>query len=111
MPIVCVLCLIGSYALGLKVFNLYLMIPMGIIVSYLNKHGFPVAPLVIGVILGSMSDSNLRRGLMVSQGSLKPFVTRPVALLLVIVIVMTFLSGTKFRQNAMRKQKQKKAMH
>jgi len=67
------------------VFNLYLMIPMGIIVSYLNKHGFPVAPLVIGVILGSMSDSNLRRGLMVSQGSLKPFVTRPVALLLVIV--------------------------
>lgn len=87
------------------------MIPMGIIVSYLNKHGFPVAPLVIGVILGSMSDSNLRRGLMVSQGSLKPFVTRPVALLLVIVIVMTFLSGTKFWQNAMRKQKQKKAMH
>ncbi|MFA6892019.1 MAG: tripartite tricarboxylate transporter permease [Sphaerochaetaceae bacterium] len=108
MPIVCILCLIGSYALGLKVFNLYLMIPMGVIVYFLNKHGFPVAPLVIGVILGSMADSNLRRGLMVSRGSFSPFVTRPVSLILVIVIFLTFLSGTSFWQKVKKNRKTKK---
>jgi putative tricarboxylic transport membrane protein len=109
MPIVCVLCLIGSYALGLKLFNLYLMIPMGIIVYYLNKHGFPVAPLVIGVILGSMADSNLRRGLMVSQGSFLPFITRPVACILTIITILTFLSGTSVWKNFSEKRKAAKA--
>jgi putative tricarboxylic transport membrane protein len=94
MPIVAILCLIGSYALGLKVFNLYLMIPMGIITYFLTKQGYPVPPLVIGVILGSMADANLRRGLMVSQGSLSPFFTRPVALVLLLVIVSTFVTNT-----------------
>lgn len=95
MPVVAVLCLIGSYALGLKVFNLYLMIPMGILTYYLTNMGYPIPPLVIGVILGSMADANLRRGLMVSQGSLAPFFTRPVALILLLIIMFTFISNTK----------------
>lgn len=95
MPVVAVLCLIGSYALGLKVFNLYLMIPVGIVTYYLTDMGYPIPPLVIGVILGGMADANLRRGLMVSQGSLLPFFTRPVALILVLVILFTFLTNTE----------------
>jgi putative tricarboxylic transport membrane protein len=96
MPVVAVLCLIGSYSLGLKVFNLYLMIPMGILTYYLTGMGYPIPPLVIGVILGTMADANLRRGLMVSQGSIAPFFTRPVALLLVIIIVLTFITNMEF---------------
>ena len=42
MPVVAVLCLIGSYSLGLKVFNLYLMIPMGILTYYLTDMGYPI---------------------------------------------------------------------
>jgi putative tricarboxylic transport membrane protein len=94
MPVVAVLCLVGSYALGLKVFNLYLMIPMGILTYYLTNMGYPIPPLVIGVILGGMADANLRRGLMVSQGSLAPFFTRPVAFILLMVIVLTFVTNT-----------------
>ncbi len=94
MPIVAVLCLIGSYALGLKIFNLYLMVPIGIIAYYMGELGYPIPPLVIGVILGTMADENLRRALMVSQGSFLPFVTRPVALLLLIVILVTVITST-----------------
>ena len=47
---------------------------------------------MIGVILGPMADENLRRALMVSQGSFMPVFTRPVALLLFLVIVWTVLS-------------------
>ncbi|GAB4374046.1 MAG: tripartite tricarboxylate transporter permease [Spirochaetales bacterium] len=94
MPIVAVLCLIGSYALGMKILNLYLMIPIGIIAYYMGELGYPIPPLVIGVILGTMADENLRRALMVSQGSFLPFVTRPVALILVIVILVTIITST-----------------
>ncbi|MFO7732009.1 MAG: tripartite tricarboxylate transporter permease [Spirochaetia bacterium] len=92
MPIIGVLCIIGSYALGTKVINLYLMLPVGIIAYFLTEMGYPIAPLVIGVILGPMADSNLRRALMVSQGSFLPVFTRPVALLLFLVIVLLILS-------------------
>ncbi len=108
MPVVGILCIIGSYALGLKIFNLYLMIPMGVITYYLVKYGFPVPPLVIGVILGKMADANLRRGLMVSEGSLKPFYTRPVALILVLVIFATFIGNTTWYKNLKKKRKAKK---
>lgn len=94
MPIVAVLCLIGSYALGLKIFNLYLMVPIGILAYYMGELGYPIPPLVIGVILGTMADENLRRALMVSQGSFLPFVTRPVALLLLVVILATIVTST-----------------
>jgi putative tricarboxylic transport membrane protein len=107
MPVVAVLCLIGSYSLGLKVFNLYLMIPVGILTYYLTGMGYPIPPLVIGVILGGMADANLRRGLMVSQGSLAPFFTRPVALILVLVIAFTFISNTSIYRKLIDSFKQR----
>lgn len=109
MPVVAVLCLIGSYSLGLKVFNLYLMIPMGIITYYLTNMGYPIPPLVIGVILGTMADANLRRGLMVSQGSIAPFFTRPVALVLLVVIILTFVTNMGFYKSFRAKLKNRRA--
>lgn len=72
MPVVAVLSVIGSYALGLNIFNLYLMVPIGIAAYFLTEWKYPISPLVIGVILGPMADENLRRALMVSEGSLTP---------------------------------------
>ena len=95
MPIIGVLCIIGSYALGMNIYNLYLMLPVGIISYFLIEMGYPIAPLVIGVILGPMADENLRRALMVSQGSFLPVFTRPVALILFLIIVWTVLSQFK----------------
>jgi len=95
MPFIAVLCVLGSYALGLRIFNLYLMVPVGIIAYFLVEMGYPIAPLVIAVILGPMADENLRRALMVSKGSLLPVFTRPVALALFLAIVLTVLSQTR----------------
>ena len=96
MPIIGVLCIIGSYALGMNIINLYLMLPVGIISYFLIEMGYPIAPLVIGVILGPMADENLRRALMVSQGSFLPIFTRPVALILFLIIVWTVVSQVAF---------------
>ena len=103
MPIVGVLCIIGSYSLGINVFNLYLMLPVGIISYFLTEMGYPIAPLVIGVILGPMADENLRRALMVSQGSFLPVFTRPVSLILFLIIVWTVVSQFEFSRRLKEK--------
>jgi len=92
MPIIAVLCVIGSYSLGLQIFNLYLMVPVGILAYFLTEMEYPIAPLVIGVILGPMADANLRRALMVSKGSFLPMFTRPVSLILVLIILLMVVS-------------------
>jgi putative tricarboxylic transport membrane protein len=68
------------------------MVPIGIVAYFLTEMKYPIAPLVIGVILGPMADENLRRALMVSDGSFMPFIERPVAILLILVIVLTVLT-------------------
>ena len=99
MPIIGILCIIGSYSLGMNIWNLYLMLPVGIISYFLIEMGYPIAPLVIGVILGPMADENLRRALMVSQGSFLPIFTRPVSLVLFLVIVWTVVSQFQVYRN------------
>jgi putative tricarboxylic transport membrane protein len=94
LPVVAVLSVLGSYALGLSVVNLYLMLIVGIAAYFLTEMHYPISALVIGVILGPMADENLRRALMVSQGDLTPFFTRPVSLILISAIVLLVLVQT-----------------
>lgn len=107
MPIIAVLCIIGSYSIGLNTFNLYLMLIVGIVAFFLTELGYPIAPLVIGVILGPMCDENLRRALMVSKGSFAPIFQRPVALILFLVIVLTVVSQTNTYRKFMNYLKSK----
>lgn len=92
MPVVAVLAVIGSYALGQNVVNLYLMVAVGLVAYLLTEMEYPIAPLVIGVILGPMADSNLRRALMVGQGDLTGFVTRPMCVILILAILLMILA-------------------
>lgn len=96
MPLVAFLAVLGSYALGLNVFNVYLMFLFGVIVYLLEEIGYPVAPAVIGLILGTMADVNLRRALQGSVGSLEPFYTRPIALVLILLIVLSLSLQSAF---------------
>lgn len=89
MPVISFLAALGSYSLGLNIFNVYLMFLFGLGVYFLEEIGYPVAPAVIGLILGTMADVNLRRALQGSLGSLEGFYTRPVALVLIVLIILS----------------------
>lgn len=91
MPIIGYLAVLGSYALGLNIFNIYLMLGFGFFVYFLEEMGYPVAPLVIGVLLGGMADVSLRRALLGSLGSLEPFYTRPLALMFLVLIALSLM--------------------
>lgn len=103
MPLIAVLCVIGSFALGLHVFNLYLMGIIGIISYFFIKLQLPIAPLVIGVILGPMADTALRTGLKTTGGSLWPLVERPISLILLLIIIAIVCSQIPFINKAIRK--------
>ncbi len=82
MPVVFVLCAIGSYAITNRLFDVWVMIGFGIFGFILREMKYPMAPLVLGIILGDLLDKNLRRGLVLTDGDLLPFFTRPICLVL-----------------------------
>ncbi len=91
MPIVFTMCVIGPYALSQRIFDIWVMFVFGIIGYVLRRLDYPMAPLVLGIILGDLLDKSLRRGLTLSNGSLEPFLTRPISATFAIIILITVL--------------------
>jgi putative tricarboxylic transport membrane protein len=91
MPIIFLLATVGAYASASRLFDVYAMLVIGIGAFFLRKKGYQMAPFVLGLVLGHLLDKSLRRGLVLSDGSLTPFFTRPICAVLCIVTVFTML--------------------
>jgi len=87
MAVVYVLCLVGAFAITQRMFDVWVMLTFGVIGFVLREMKYPMAPLVLGLILGDLIDVNLRRGLLLSDGDPSPFFTRPISLVIFLVIV------------------------
>jgi putative tricarboxylic transport membrane protein len=93
MPIIFVLCVIGSYSLASRLFDVWTMLGFGTLVFIMRRYGYPAAPFVLGLVLGDILDKSLRRGLTLSDGDLLPFITRPLSAILALLVVWTFLTN------------------
>jgi putative tricarboxylic transport membrane protein len=91
VPIILVLCTIGSFALASRLFDIWVMVGFGVLGFFLRQYGYPMAPLVLGIVLGDLLEKNFRRGLVLSDGDLMPFVTRPISAVLATTIVLIVL--------------------
>src|ERR1700743_3862345 len=91
MPIVFLLCTIGAFAGASALFDVYCMIAIGIGAFFLRRRGYQMAPFVLGLVLGGLLDKSLRRGLVLSDGSLVPFFTRPISIAFASVTIITML--------------------
>lgn len=89
MPIVFLLCVVGAFATASRLFDVYAMIAIGIVAFFLRRRGYEMAPLVLGLVLGPLLDKSLRRGLVLSDGSLEPFFTRPISMGFAFVTIFT----------------------
>jgi putative tricarboxylic transport membrane protein len=92
MPIVFVLCVLGSYSIASRLFDVWVMLAVGVVCFLLRRQGFPVAPFVLGLVLGDIVDKSLRRGLVLSDGSLLPFFTRPISAVLALLVLAMLLA-------------------
>ncbi|HAQ85263.1 MAG TPA: Tat pathway signal protein, partial [Pseudomonas sp.] len=79
LPIILVLCVVGAFGLSSRVFDVWTILLFGLIGYGFVKAGMPAAPFIIGFILGPMAETNLRRGLMLSDGSFMGFLTNPIS--------------------------------
>jgi len=91
MPVVFTLCVIGPYALTQRLFDVWVMVAFGMIGFVLRQMNYPMAPLVLGIILGDLLDKSLRRGLTLSDGDLSPFFTRPVSAAFCVMVVAVIM--------------------
>jgi putative tricarboxylic transport membrane protein len=107
MPIVFILCVVGAYAITGRVFDVGVMVTFGVIGFYMREMDYPVAPLVLGIILGDILDKNLRRALILSDGNLLPFFTRPISAALFIITLLTILSKVAWFQRMVASLKQR----
>jgi putative tricarboxylic transport membrane protein len=89
IPIIFVLCVVGSFAIAGRMFDVYVMLIFGVIGFGLRHFGYPMAPLVLGIVLGDLLEKNLRRALILSDGDISPFFTRPIS-----GVVATLIFGT-----------------
>ena len=102
MPVVFTLCVIGSYALSAKMFDILVMTVFGLIGYAMKEMDYPVAPFVLGIILGDLLDNNLRRSLVLTDGNIIPFFTRPISFVFFLFILITIISQMKWFRNFLK---------
>ena len=90
-PLIILFCLVGAYSINNSVFDIGVMLMFGIIGYLLKKFDYEAAPLILGFVLGPMFEINLRRSLLMSQGSFSIFIERPIAVVALIICVILII--------------------
>jgi putative tricarboxylic transport membrane protein len=91
MPIIFLLASVGAFASASRLFDVYVMLAVGIGAFFLRRRGYQMAPFVLGLVLGHLLDKSLRRGLVLSDGSVSPFFMRPICTVFALVTICTML--------------------
>src|SRR5699024_6294001 len=81
-PFILVLCVVGTYAVRNSYFDIWVMFAFGIIGLLLDKMKFPLATIILGLVLGPIAESEFRRSMQMSSGDFTVFFTRPISLTL-----------------------------
>lgn len=98
MVAVTVFSVVGAYAMRDNVFDIWVMFAFGVLGFFLESKRIPLAPLILGLILGPLIEESLRDGLTKEGGSLAPFFTRPICLALILSLVGAFAAGPAIRK-------------
>ena len=102
MPLIIALTVVGIYSFENSIFNVYLMLAFGLLGYALERLKFPIAPLILGLILGPKVEFNLRVSLRLSQDDWSILWTRPISIALIILTALVLaypIISALFRKN------------
>ncbi|MBQ0071725.1 MAG: tripartite tricarboxylate transporter permease, partial [Spirochaetales bacterium] len=111
LPIVTVLCIIGSFACNNRMFDVLLMFIFGALGYLMRKKGYPTAPMVLAIVLGGMMDSNFRRAVSLVQTEehkIAAMFSSPISVVLLFACIITILLSIPSVNNLLKKIGSKK---
>jgi len=84
-------CIVGSFAINNTVFGVSIMLVMGVMAYLMEENGFPVAPTILGIVLGTMLEDNFMSSMIKADGELAGFFSRPIAAVLGVLVITIWL--------------------
>lgn len=103
---VLLICCVGAYSMNRNYTDVIVMFIAGICGFFFRKYDYPLGPMILGLLLGDMCETNLRRTLMLSNGSYLQLFTGPISIGLIVLILLAI--GWPFISNLFQKKKNKK---
>jgi TctA family transporter len=79
MPLILLFCVVGSFAINNSMFGVTVMLAAGVVAFFMERWGFPVAPTILGVVLGTMLEEHFFSSLVKADGNFLVFFERPIA--------------------------------
>ena len=98
LPCISILCVVGTFALQNNLYHVFFMLFFGILGYGFEKSGYPVSPIILGIILGPIMEISFRQAL-INTGSMSrlliSFVTRPLSLGILVLVIISFVLQAK----------------
>ena len=91
MPVILLFCIVGAFAINNTVFAVIVILVFGVAAYFMEENGYPVAPAILGVILGSMLEENFITSMIKSDGRFAGFFERPIAAALGVATIAVWL--------------------
>jgi TctA family transporter len=91
MPVILVFCMVGAFAINNTQFDIGVMLAFGLLAFFMEKNGFPVAPVILGAVLGGMLERHFTNSIIKADGDWTMFFSRPIAGTLGVVTVLVWL--------------------
>lgn len=91
IPIILMFCVVGAFAINNTVFGISVMLVMGILAYIMESNGFPVAPTILGIVLGTMLESNFMSSMIKADGEFSGFFSRPIAATLGVIVIAIWM--------------------
>jgi TctA family transporter len=91
MPLILLFCVVGAFAINNSAFGIIVMLAAGVLGFFMERWGFPIAPTILGVVLGTMLEQHFFSSLIKADGNFLVFFERPIAGTLGAVCVLIWL--------------------
>jgi len=88
LPVIMVICVIGVYNANQQTLDLVFLCGFGVLGYYMRKHRYPVAPVILGLVLGTRMEEALRQSMIMTQGNLLALLDRPIVVVFLVLTVI-----------------------
>ena len=103
VPCITIICLVGIYSVRNSIFDVWVMIAAGVIGFFLRQWALPIAPFIIGMVLGPTTEASFRHTLMLFKGNVLLIFDRPVATGFLVVTAVFLVGKMLYRSHAAKK--------